>query len=166
MYNEKRLREIAEELARGDPVSTICQYWNVPREIAFDLVKLALFDVVFLLDDSKSMTFFTGLIEELKSILSEVAFATGLLDRDGFSVRFMNSNAQGDNIKTKQQAAALVEQVEFKGLTPLASSLKKKILDPFVYQPHQAGKLVKPVLVIIITDGEVSFVPFFMIEIS
>lgn len=161
MYPETRLREVAAELAKGDPVGAICNYWGVKKELAFDLAKLSLFDVVFLLDDSGSMAFGTGRVNELKFILSEAAFVTGLMDRDGFSVRFMNSDSGGDNIKTQQQAADLVEGIQFQGTTPLASSLKKKILDPFIYGPKKAGRLNKPVLVIIITDGEVNFVAFF-----
>ncbi|PWW79477.1 hypothetical protein C7212DRAFT_291249 [Tuber magnatum] len=153
MYPDARLVGIANDMAKKDPVNTLCNHWRLPKEIGFDFVKLALFDVVFLLDDSGSMRFGEGLIDELKFILSNVAFATGLFDQDGFSVRFMNSNVQGDNIKTEQQAAALVDQVRFEDVTPLATSLKKKILDPFVYGPEQRNGLKKPVLVIIITDG-------------
>ncbi|RPA95242.1 hypothetical protein L873DRAFT_1698626, partial [Choiromyces venosus 120613-1] len=153
MYPENRLAGIANDMAKKDPVNILCNHWKLPKEIGFDFVKLALFDVVFLLDDSGSMRFGDGLIDELKFILSNIAFATGLFDQDGFSVRFMNSNIQGDNIKTEQQAAALVDQVRFEDVTPLATSLKNKILDPFIYRPEQQGALRKPVLVIIITDG-------------
>jgi hypothetical protein len=155
MYPEARLRSIAAELAKRDPVNTLCNHWKLEKEISFDFVKLALFDVVFLLDDSGSMRFTEGHIDELKFILSNVAYATGLFDQDGFSVRFMNSNIQGDHIKTEGQAAAIVDQVRFEDVTPLATSLKNKILDPYVYGPHRAGMLRKPILVIIITDGKV-----------
>ncbi|CAZ85854.1 unnamed protein product [Tuber melanosporum] len=153
MYPENRLVGIANDMAKKDPVNALCNHWKLPKEIGFDFVKLALFDVVFLLDDSGSMRFGEGLIDELKFILSNVAFATGLFDQDGFSVRFMNSNVQGDNIRTEQQAAALVDQVRFEDVTPLATSLKNKILDQFIYGQEQRNSLKKPVLVIIITDG-------------
>lgn len=124
-------------------------------EIGFDLIKLALYDVVFLLDDSGSMRFGDGLIDELKFILSSVAFATSLFDQDGFSVRFMNTDVQGDNIKTEQQANDLISRVRFEDLTPLATSLKYKILEPFLFEPARRGMLNKPIMVIIITDGRV-----------
>jgi len=159
MYPENRLAGIANDMAKKDPVNILCNHWKLPKEIGFDFVKLALFDVVFLLDDSGSMRFGEGLIDELKFILSNVAFATGLFDQDGFSVRCMNSNIQGDNIRTEQQAAALVDQVRFEDVTPLATSLKNKILDPLIYGPDRRGSLKKPVLVIIITDGRVNSSP-------
>lgn len=153
MYPEPKLLAMAQELASKDPVNTLCMHWKLPKEVGFDFVKLALFDVVFLLDDSGSMRFGDGLIDELKFILGNVAFATGLFDTDGFSVRFMNSNVQGDNIKTEQEAMGLVDRVRFEDVTPLATSLKNKVLDPLVYAADRSGGLKKPVLVIIITDG-------------
>lgn len=124
-------------------------------EIGFDLVKLALYDVAFLLDDSGSMRFGDGLIDELKFLLQAVAFASSLFDQDGFTVRFMNSGLEGNNVRTAEQAEALVNQVKFEGVTPLAGSLHDKILMPLVYNPANRGALNKPVLVIIITDGQV-----------
>lgn len=153
MYPEPRLLAIAQDLARKDPVNVLCNHWKLPKEVGFDFVKLALFDVVFLLDDSGSMRFGDGLIDELKFILGSVAFATALFDQDGFSVRFMNSSVQQDNIRTEKDAMDLVDRVRFEDVTPLATSLKNKILDPLVYAADRAGTLKKPFLVIIITDG-------------
>jgi hypothetical protein len=101
------------------------------------------------------MRFNEGRIEELKIVLSNLAFATGLFVQGGFSVRFMNSDARGDNIRTDEEAAALVDQVRFGGVTSLAASFKEKVLDPYVYGPDRAGILRKPILVRIIMDGKV-----------
>jgi hypothetical protein len=155
MYPDSKLHELANQVSRTDPVKNISKAWNIPDEIAFDLVKLALYDIVFLLDDSGSMRFGDGLIDELKFILSSVAFAGSLFDQDGFSVRFMNSDVQGDNIRTEQQAIDLVNKVRFEDMTPLATSLKYKILEPFIFDAATKGTLNKPVMVIIITDGRV-----------
>jgi hypothetical protein len=155
MYPEAKVRSIAAELADKDLIETLCNRWGLKKEISLDLVKLTLFDVVLLLDDSASMRFGGGRIVELKIMLSYLAFATGLFDRGGFSVRFMNSDVPGDNIKTEEEAAALVDQVRFGGVTSLAASLKGKVLDPYIYEPYEAGILKKPLLVKIITDGEV-----------
>ncbi|RPB15885.1 hypothetical protein P167DRAFT_482227 [Morchella conica CCBAS932] len=153
MYPDSRLFQIAQDIAGKDPVNTLCAHWGVPQEVGFDFVKLALFDVVFLLDDSGSMRFGDGLIDELKFILGNVAFATGLFDTDGFSVRFMNQDIKGDNIRTEKQAIDIVNTAKFEDVTPLATSLKNKILDPLVYAADSAGTLRKPILIIIITDG-------------
>ncbi|KAF8451795.1 hypothetical protein BGX38DRAFT_465905 [Terfezia claveryi] len=150
MYPDDRIMAIANRLLTSgkDPVGTLCQRWGVPLEIGFDFIKQALYDVVFLLDDSGSIRF-SELEGELKGILQAAAFATSLFDEDGFSVRFLNSDVQGDHIKSEQEAMALVDRVSFNGETPLAGSLKNKILVPMV----DNGRLDKPLHVIIITDG-------------
>jgi len=152
MYPDDRIMAIANRLSTcgKDPVGTLCQRWGVPLEIGFDFVKQALYDVVFLLDDSGSIRF-SELEGELKGILQAAAFATSLFDEDGFSVRFLNSDVQGDHIRSEQEAMTLVDRVSFNGETPLAGSLKNKILGPMV----DHGRLDKPLHVIIITDGVV-----------
>jgi len=44
--------------------------------------------------------------------------------------------------------------VQFKGLTPMGTSLRKKVIDEIVLQKAASGQLRKPVLVIAITDGQ------------
>lgn len=107
-------------------------------------------------DDSGSMAFEENgeRKKDLRAILSKVAYAASLFDNDGIQVRFMNDDRKGNNIRTEQEAEALVNAVECKGLTPMATSLKEKILDPLVIGPAKAGQLKKPVLVITITDGQ------------
>ncbi|KAI8924627.1 hypothetical protein BC831DRAFT_464410 [Entophlyctis helioformis] len=78
-----------------------------------------------------------------------------LFDDDGIQVRFMNSpSVQGDNIRTSQQAADLLQRVSFSGMTPLGTRFNERVLQPLVLQPALAGRLNKPVLAIVITDGE------------
>jgi len=77
-----------------------------------------------------------------------------LFDQDGISIRFMNSDFMQNNIKTEQQCTQIVDQISFKGLTPMGTSLKVKVLEPMVLAPARARQLQKPVLVITITDGQ------------
>lgn len=93
-------------------------------------------------------------IDDLKLIISRVSFAAGLFDDDGIQVRFMNSNEQGNNIKGNQQVEELISRIRFQGLTPMGRELQNKVLGPLVIGPAGAGQLRKPVLVIIITDGQ------------
>ncbi|KAF8469233.1 hypothetical protein BDZ91DRAFT_792982 [Kalaharituber pfeilii] len=150
LYTDSKLQEIANRLAipGKNPVGRLCDEWKVPDEIGFDFVKQALYDVVFLLDDSGSIRF-SELEEELRGILDAAAFATSLFDDDGFSVRFLNHEVGFDNIRTDKEREALWDGVKFRGETPLAGSLKKRILDPMA----DPQKLRKPLHVIIITDG-------------
>ncbi|KAL2429605.1 hypothetical protein ABEF95_008067 [Exophiala dermatitidis] len=137
-------------------VAQLAQTWRISPEIASDIVKLALYDVVLYIDDSGSMQFEENgeRIDDLKLILSRVAFATSLFDDDGIQVRFMNSPEQGNNIRNEQQVNELIARTRFSGLTPMGRELQNKILGPLVLDPARRGALRKPVLVITITDGQ------------
>ncbi|KAK9495585.1 hypothetical protein V1508DRAFT_147470 [Lipomyces doorenjongii] len=137
-------------------INTISQQWHLPYEIAVDLVRLALYDIVLYVDDSGSMAFEENgdRIEDLKLILSRVASAAALFDNDGIEVRFMNNTIQGNGINSEAAAANLISQIKFAGLTPLGTSLKSKVLDPLAVGPARSGNMKKPVMVITITDGQ------------
>lgn len=66
----------------------------------------------------------------------------------------MNSDVQGNGVRSAQQAQQLVEQVRFSGITPLGTNLDRKVIQPLVIQPMRARTLQKPVLICVITDGE------------
>lgn len=98
-------------------------------------------------------------IKDLKLIVARVAYAASLFDEDGISVRFMNTESkdfhgQDDGIRTQEQVENLISKVPFKGLTPMGTELKNKVLEPLVLSPARSGKLQKPVLVITVTDGQ------------
>lgn len=119
-------------------------------------MRLALYDVVLLIDDSGSMQFEENgsRIDDLKLILGRVSYATSLFDDDGVQIRFLNSTVEGNGIRNEQQVQELVGRVSFSGLTPVGTSLQKKILEPLVVSPAQNRSLRKPVLVITVTDGQ------------
>lgn len=125
-------------------------------EVATDVMKLALFDVVLYVDDSGSIEFEENGLrkEQLKQILGIVATAASTFDQDGISVRFMNNAENGDGIRNAADVHNLVSRIRFSGLTPLGTSLRNKVVDPMVIGPARAGRLEKPVLVITITDGQ------------
>ena len=104
-------------------------------------------------------------IKDLRLILTRVAYAASLFDEDGISVRFMNTKHEvfyrggrqpfiDDNITSEQGVEALMSGVTFKGLTPMGTELKNKVLDGIVLPRARDGTLAKPVLVITITDGQ------------
>ncbi|KAJ8100934.1 hypothetical protein POJ06DRAFT_249905 [Lipomyces tetrasporus] len=137
-------------------IQQIAQLWRLPMEIAVDLVRLALYDIVLYIDDSGSMAFEENgeRIDDLKLILSRVAYAAALFDADGIEVRFMNSNIMGNGVNSEAAASNLVSQVRFAGLTPLGSGLLSKVIDPLVLGPARSGAMKKPIMVITITDGQ------------
>lgn len=154
-YPPPALDQISSRIAQSGALDKICQQWRIPKELGADLVKIALFDVVLLCDDSGSMQFEQGgeRIEDLKMILSRVTFATSLFDHDGIEIRFLNSQVQGNHVTSEAQATQIVSQIRFSGLTPLGTSLDQKVLQPMLLNPARAGQLRKPLLVIVISDG-------------
>lgn len=139
-------------------VGQLCAKWGVPKEIANDIVSLGLFDVWLYIDDSGSMQFEEKgeRIKDLRVILERVAYAATLFDDDGVNIRFMNSQPPPnycDGVRNEQQIDQLMSQVQFKGLTPMGTELKKKVLNTILDQAR-ANQLRKPVLVITITDGQ------------
>ena len=98
--------------------------------------------------------------KDLQLILARVAYAASLFDDDGIQVRFMNAaEAQIDpsrlnGIRTEEQAEALVMHAKYRGLTPLGTQLRAQVIEPLVIQPARTGQLRKPVLIIVITDGQ------------
>ncbi|KAL1980260.1 hypothetical protein VTN96DRAFT_4404 [Rasamsonia emersonii] len=157
MYPPDKLERVVRNLEDApDKIQKLMKEWNVPQEIAMDVIKLSLFDIVIYVDDSGSIQFEEdgSRLTQLRQILALIATAASKFDQDGVSIRFMNSDERGDNIRSKEDAEALVARVRFQGLTPMGTSLRNKVLEPMVIGPARAGRLEKPVLVITITDGQ------------
>ena len=157
-YPPDRLDHVVQGLARDAPakLDRLAHEWNVPMEVATDVMKLSLYDVILYVDDSGSIEFEEKGVrkDQLKQIISIVAAAASTFDEDGISVRFMNSMEVGDGIRNADDVSMLASRVRFQGLTPLGTSLRNKVLEPMVIGPARAGRLEKPVLVITITDGQ------------
>lgn len=136
-------------------VENICEKWQVPLEQAIKLCKLALFDVAIYVDDSASMERMEGgqRVEQLRHMLSQIAFCASLLDDDGIDIEFINAPFSGKGIRTEREVHDLLFRVQYKYNTRLGTQLRAKILDPFV-RAAQRGQLRKPLVVITITDGE------------
>ncbi|KAF2083969.1 hypothetical protein K490DRAFT_50209, partial [Saccharata proteae CBS 121410] len=154
--NSPQLDQITQRAAVQ--VQQLCQRWRVPMEIGSDIVKLGLFDIVLYIDDSGSMQFEENgeRIKDLRLILERVSYAATLFDDDGITVRFMNSTPPPqvtEHIRTEQQIDQLMSNIQFKGLTPMGSHLKERVLDDII-RNARSGQLRKPVLVITITDGQ------------
>lgn len=157
-YPPDKLDRLVQSLANEAPakIDRLVHEWSVPQEVAMDVMKLALFDVILYVDDSGSMEFEEKGMrkEQLRQILGIVATGASTFDQDGISVRFMNSNEVGDGIRSVDDVNMLVSRVRFAGLTPLGTSLRNKVIEPMVVGPARAGRLQKPVLIITITDGQ------------
>jgi hypothetical protein len=96
-------------------------------------------------------------IKDLHLILQRVASVATLFDEDGISLRFMNSNYDMsllENIRSEQQIERVMSSVNFKGLTPMGTELRKKVVDGIIIPKLQRQQYTKPHLVIVITDGQ------------
>lgn len=49
------MESIAQRVVQTGAVQRVATEWRIPQDLAIDLVKLALFDIVVLCDDSASM---------------------------------------------------------------------------------------------------------------
>jgi hypothetical protein len=80
---DPRIQQTAQRAAQS--VDKLVAAWRIPREIAVDIVRLALYDVVIYIDDSGSMAFEEQgeRIKDLELIMQRVAFAATLFDEDG-----------------------------------------------------------------------------------
>ncbi|KAI8810946.1 hypothetical protein BJ742DRAFT_164320 [Cladochytrium replicatum] len=154
-YRPEEVHAIALRVWNSVNIDNLAKRWRMQKELALDLVALALYDIVLFGDDSGSMrSEGGGRIQDLTYIVTKVTEIAVLFDDDGISVRFINSPASLDNCKSESQITFLFSKVEYKYGTQLGTRLASRILEPMVTTPAYAGKLKKPVLIITITDGE------------
>lgn len=133
-----------------DDFATISKELQISRELAYELAPLSLYEIIFHVDDSGSMLFEENgeRVEDLKFVLGKLAPVVTRLSSTGIYIRFMNSNVQGNNVKSSHEVEQIIGQVSFSGLTPLGASFETKIVNHFMSKNMQ-----KPILTIILTDG-------------
>jgi hypothetical protein len=146
---------IAQRIVASGAIADISQEWRLTPDIAVDLCKLALFDIVVLCDDSAAMRGEQGgeRINDLRATLSKVSYAATLFDDDGIEVRFLNAPFEGNRINSDEAAVQLLDRIIYDGPCALGSALDYKVLQPLVLGPARARALHKPKLIIIITGG-------------
>lgn len=97
----------------------------------------------------------------LKDTLERVATFATILSTDGISLRLLNydedEKGEFDHLTTVKSIAEKFEKIQCIGDTRLGTILEKKIINPMILDKAGKGILRKPVIVVVITDGEVSF---------
>lgn len=121
-----------------------------------DLAYLATFDTVILIDDSGSMAgrSWRQTAEALKTI-TPVCTA---YDSDGIDIKFLNEkdNCEYSNITTPATVEQIFNSVRPRGATPTGRRLRQ-ILKPYMSEFEAKGEdNVKPLNIIVITDGNAS----------
>ncbi|KAH9249137.1 hypothetical protein BASA81_013161 [Batrachochytrium salamandrivorans] len=154
-YGTDHIRSLSERLNTIN-FERLRREWKIHGDLIFDLVSLALYDVVFYIDDSGSMAFEEDgdRINDLELILVKCAAVTSLFDNDGIQLYFMNSQLVVHGVSTAEHVKEALSKVRFSGMTPLGTQFKTKVLEPLVVAPARNGTLTKPVLTVIVTDGE------------
>ena len=127
-------------------------------------------------DDSASMEFVESgkRKEALMDVLHFLARLYGAVT-EGLhgirAIRFLNGghHLMADNLKKKDDIEDVIKAHKFKGLTRIGAGLMREILKPFVFaddpswvkgNPKKLRQLERPLLIMVITDGAVTFSPF------
>ncbi|RSL74131.1 hypothetical protein CEP53_000453 [Fusarium sp. AF-6] len=157
--SDPRVKELAIKAAKNVPHVTSC--WGMSPKKGPDLVKLMLYDFVILCDDSSSMHQ-GNRVENMKLTLDRVAKIAHSMDLDqsGISIRFLNysNDAQGDfnNMTDPGNISRQVDrvfQIPRSG-SQLGNRLRSKIVKPFIEERIENGGFKKPVIAVLITDGQ------------
>jgi hypothetical protein len=121
-----------------------------------DLTKIGLYDIIVFCDDSESMLK-GNRFDDQKSIVQRISRIAQTYNRSGISLRFINfQDDEGYNHLNHGEINSVISNVFPEGSTKLGTKLLEKVLFPFVLNPAKRMELRKPVLISIITDGEVS----------
>ena len=125
-------------------------------------------------DDSASMEFVESgkRKEALMDVLHFLARLYGAVSKDmrGIrAIRFLNGgdHLNADNLN-KEDIENVIKAHRFKGLTRIGAGLMREILKPFVFADDPSWvkgtpklrQLERPLLIMVITDGAVTFSPF------
>ncbi|KAK6524934.1 hypothetical protein TWF281_011824 [Arthrobotrys megalospora] len=110
------------------------------------------FDTVVVVDDSGSMS--GGRWNQTAAALSAVVPIITYYDSDGIDIYFLNApdRPHNHNIKTPAQVMEIFSTVRPQGSTPTGRALKR-ILEPYMEKYERNPNRVKPLNIIVITDG-------------
>lgn len=98
-------------------------------------------------------------IPALKDTLKRVAKIATFLAPSGISLRFLNPRRDhygGFDKLGNDFSMDIFDQIDFRGPTFLGNVLQEKIIAPMIIEKEKKGSFDRPLMTIIITDGEVS----------
>jgi hypothetical protein len=158
-YDQNKLNNVLQKVSLVD-FDSIVKDWKLPKELVYELATLALYDIVLFIDDSGSMRFEDGgeRIDDLKFIISQICGVITKFDNDGITLRFFNESPSPEcnGITSEAQVQQIISKLSFSGVTPLGTEFNKRVIQPFVMSQVNSRSLNKPILAIVITDGEPS----------
>jgi len=128
-------------------------------EVFSKTIQVTMHQQVIYCDDSSSMVNQKGRAEERwesqKGLALRIARNTTriLPDGDGVALRFINQITNASPSLDLNGIGQVLNSVYPKGDTAIGRTLEERILKPLVYNPLAEGKLRRPLLVSILTDG-------------
>lgn len=133
------------------------KYGFKAAETAMQLSIMKLVDIAFCCDNSGSMIMKQGLLEKrvqhLEMVITLSAEIACLFDDDGVSLCTLNGNHAMDNVKSAEDVRTFMSRVVYDGPTPLGTVFRNKFVDPLIFDKV----IKKPLMVIMITDGEPTY---------
>jgi len=158
-YTQEELQQLINKACKHD-YKILQLQWNIPTlDMTTDLSVLGLYDIVIFADDSSSMSLREPKEDNMtrfdimKNVIETIGFWSTLMDYDGIVVRFFNSSIEANTIGNALDISQLFNSVSPNGSTPMGNNLKSKIFDKIIYPMIQTNELIRPVLIIIVTDG-------------
>jgi hypothetical protein len=94
-------------------------------------------------------------IKALQVFLTRITEISTHFVSDGITIHWFNKLEGVNNVKDINKIPEIIKSNPFRGWTKIGTELRDKILEPFVLRPARENTLKKPVMVLIITDGEV-----------
>lgn len=152
-YTQDSLQKTVNIACKHDYVRLMKIFCIPTLDMTCDFAVLALFDITLVLDDSGSMTIVEyaddGLSRfmTLQQVVKTISSLLTMFDSDGITLSWINSKNEGNNIKSSSQVENLFRSVMPYGGTAIGKKLKE------IFSKHLCGKLLKPVLIITVTDG-------------
>ncbi|KNG91223.1 hypothetical protein ANOM_000394, partial [Aspergillus nomiae NRRL 13137] len=157
--DDQFIKELVQKAATE--MHHITQKYDVPASRELEVVELALFDLVIVCDNSLSMLKHQ---RALKDILLRLVTISSLLVPKGITIQLLYPNTGGrdlfENITTSNQVENMFQTVRFLnfqrliGRSGLGEVVNKKIVHPMIIRKAKAGNLKRPVITVIISDGE------------
>jgi len=96
-------------------------------------------------------------IDDQKELVRRIArIATRLIpDGHGAGLQFINLDRELNDVLSADEVEEIISEVKPSGATEIGTNLRKKILNPWVYEvlKKKRDKLKRPIIVSIITNG-------------
>ena len=122
-------RKLLNKALKTDFQNIAEQWESVSVQMAQRLCKLAMYDVVLLVDDSSSIRTHNeddGRLDDLEMMASISAEVAALFDDDGIDDEFLNNEEKYRGIREGRIASRILHDLVFRGQTKLGHALRGK----------------------------------------